>query len=294
MQHVDYERQLQAKGDWLRALFADCLSPAQILNPLPSPNVWHYRRRIQVKVGPGGGVGYFETGSHRVVPVESCSIAEEALNEALPQVRTMAKEAWQDPRRPALLAYEMTVQEDGAVEIVRQGEERTFLQVNEGANALLKNELRRSLATLKPQSVLELFAGSGNLTLDLAQGISRWCAVENHAEAVLQGRQKTQARALSVEWICGESGKELNHILRKREKWEGVLLDPPRGGAPHCMVPLVKLRPAWILYVSCHPPSLRRDTLKLTQQGYRLRALQGFDFFPHTIHLETVAWFERV
>ena len=267
MQHIAYGRQLRAKGDWLRALFADGLSPEAISDPLASPKIWNYRRRIQVKAGPGGTVGYFAPGSHRVVPVESCAIADSALNEALPQVRALAQADLRDPRRPALLGYEMTLQKNGEVEIVRQGAERTFLQVNEGANDLLKTWLRQALEQVSPQSVLELFAGSGNLTLALAQGISRWRAVENHPEAVAQGRQETTERQLEVEWICEESGKELNRLLKKREKWEVVLLDPPRGGAAHCIPPLLKLKPRWIFYVSCHPPSLHRDTLKLIQGG---------------------------
>jgi len=48
-----------------------------------------------------------------------------------------------------------------------------------------------------------------------------------------------------------------------------------------------------VVYVSCNPVSLAFD-LKQLCESYRLTAIQPFDMFPHTHHVETVALLERV
>ena len=79
---------------------------------------------------------------------------------------------------------------------------------------------------------------------------------------------------------------------------EGVdrlLLDPPRSGAAEALRPLAgSRRPERIVYVSCHPGTLARDSGWLVRSlGYRLRAVAVADMFPHTSHVETVATLER-
>ena len=76
--------------------------------------------------------------------------------------------------------------------------------------------------------------------------------------------------------------------------WDRVLLDPPRSGAAAVMDVLGNIRPRRIVYVSCHPGSLARDTDRLTNQyGYRLSAAGVMDMFPHTSHVESIALFEK-
>ncbi|MBN1223340.1 MAG: 23S rRNA (uracil-5-)-methyltransferase RumA, partial [Candidatus Aminicenantes bacterium] len=49
----------------------------------------------------------------------------------------------------------------------------------------------------------------------------------------------------------------------------------------------------WIFYVSCNPAALARDLSWLSENGYRPEKLLGFDFFPHTPHLESLAVLSR-
>jgi 23S rRNA (uracil1939-C5)-methyltransferase len=73
-----------------------------------------------------------------------------------------------------------------------------------------------------------------------------------------------------------------------------VVMDPPRAGAGVATLELlVALRPKRLHYVSCSPPTLARDLGFLLQQGYRLDALEMFDFFPQTYHIESLARLSR-
>ena len=72
-----------------------------------------------------------------------------------------------------------------------------------------------------------------------------------------------------------------------------VLLDPPRAGAAGVLPLIARLRPARVVYVSCHPASLARDAGTLVNDhGFRLAAAGVMDMFPHTAHVESVAIFE--
>ena len=71
-----------------------------------------------------------------------------------------------------------------------------------------------------------------------------------------------------------------------------VVIDPPRSGTGELVNKLlIGLRPRKIIYVSCDPASLARDSAQLVGGGYKLGHIEGFDLFPNTQHIECVATF---
>ena len=76
-------------------------------------------------------------------------------------------------------------------------------------------------------------------------------------------------------------------------KFTKILLDPARAGAAGVMQTVAKLKPQTVVYVSCNPATLARDSQLLIQHGYKLTRLGMLDMFPHTGHLESMALFER-
>ena len=71
-----------------------------------------------------------------------------------------------------------------------------------------------------------------------------------------------------------------------------VIVDPPRTGmSKDALAGIIALQPPGVVYVSCDIATLARDTRTLVDAGYQLHELMGFDMFPNTAHVESVAFF---
>ena len=291
LQNVEYEDQLRQKQSWLAETMREVVFEEKIRPILASPREWNYRRRIQLHVGPKGEVGFYGNRSRQVVEIERCLIADEKLNARIPQVRELAAEVLRQPRRPTSLTYELTLLEDGEVEIQREGEGegRSFVQVNPEANQILIETLKKELVENSPSRVLELFAGSGNLSYALAQPDQVWIAVESDRRAVERGNELRGSAYPKMTWKAGAAAKVAAQLFQSKQSFDLVLLDPPRGGAEDCLPVFRTHKPPRILYVSCNPAVLKKDLRVLSQAGYEIEWLQAIDFFPQTMNLEVLA-----
>jgi 23S rRNA (uracil1939-C5)-methyltransferase len=73
-----------------------------------------------------------------------------------------------------------------------------------------------------------------------------------------------------------------------------ILVDPPRTGMQRrALNGLVSLGAPAVVYISCDPATLARDTRLLAAQGYRLISSTPFDLFPQTYHIESINIFQR-
>ena len=72
-----------------------------------------------------------------------------------------------------------------------------------------------------------------------------------------------------------------------------MILDPPRAGLhPRVVQRLGEALPRQILYLSCNPETQARDIAALIQD-YELVSFRGYNFFPRTPRVETLAVLER-
>ena len=77
------------------------------------------------------------------------------------------------------------------------------------------------------------------------------------------------------------------------ERYDLVLLDPPRAGASALLPRMAHWRPRRVVYISCHPGSLARDAENLVYTlGFKLTCAGVMDMFPQTTHVESIAVFE--
>ena len=153
----------------------------------------------------------------------------------------------------------------------------------------------RELATLhgRPAVALDLFAGTGPIALHLASVADRVVAVESWEPSVLAARENLALNDIqNVDVLAADVNEALPPGMP--EKVDLVVVDPPRPGlSPEAIAWIAKLEPATILYVSCNPSTLARDLKLFLQSPYRLEAIEPFDLFPHTFHVETLALLRR-
>ena len=167
-----------------------------------------------------------------------------------------------------------------------------FVQVNARVNAELVATAVR-LADLRPTDrVLDLYCGLGNFSLPLAQRAAELTGVEGDAGLVARAVRNAASNGIAnARFVAADLAK--SDWAFYRERWDVVVLDPPRTGAAEPIAELHRSGPRRVVYVSCHPATLARDAATLIGLGFSLRTARVFDMFPHTHHIEALALFAR-
>ncbi len=173
-----------------------------------------------------------------------------------------------------------------------------FQQVNVEHNHLLRKLVFDASMEINPRRVLDVFCGSGNLSLALCRhGV--WVeGVEYDPRAIAVARENVVAQhgaevASNTLWLATDAVKHLWKCARAGEKFDLVIVDPPREGMYEGIIPLSKIGPQRIIYVSCDPGTMARDVGSLCRKGWQITRLTGLDFFPNTWHVETVVVLDR-
>ncbi|MFO7809431.1 23S rRNA (uracil(1939)-C(5))-methyltransferase RlmD [Guyparkeria sp.] len=172
-----------------------------------------------------------------------------------------------------------------------------FAQVNAEINRRMVRQALEWLAVQPGDRVLDLFAGLGNFSLPLARQAGPAGSVTAvEADQVMVDRGRACATSNGIEnthhFVGNLFEPDVGHGWMN-ESFDRVLLDPPRAGA-EAMIPVIaRMKPARVVYVSCHPGSLARDVGQLVNDhGWRLLAVGAMDMFPHTAHVESMAVLE--
>lgn len=170
---------------------------------------------------------------------------------------------------------------------------RDFIQVNDGVNQQMVATALAWLDVQPEDRVLDLFCGMGNFTLPLAKRAQSVVGVEGVAALVEKGRENAIHNALqNVTFFHENLEEDVTQQPWAKHGFDKILLDPARAGAPGVMLHIIKLAPKRVVYVSCNPATLARDSEALLAAGYQIQRLAMLDMFPHTGHLESMALFE--
>ncbi|EFE06737.1 23S rRNA (uracil(1939)-C(5))-methyltransferase RlmD [Citrobacter youngae] len=172
---------------------------------------------------------------------------------------------------------------------------RDFIQVNEGVNQQMVARALEWLDVQPGDRVLDLFCGMGNFTLPLARRAASVVGVEGVPALVEKARENALNNGLhNVTFFHENLEEDVTRQPWAKNGFDKVLLDPARAGAAGVMQHIIKLEPIRVVYVSCNPATLARDSDALLNAGYAIRQLAMLDMFPHTGHLESMVLFERV
>jgi 23S rRNA (uracil1939-C5)-methyltransferase len=171
----------------------------------------------------------------------------------------------------------------------------SFFQVN---TAVAQNMVQTVLelaqsATSSNGHIWDLYCGAGSFTLPLAQAGATVSAVEIAGSSLFDLRQnlKTHQLESQVKVFAGDVARCLDEL----NPAQLAVLDPPRSGlTPSVIQGLAKKAPPQLVYVSCDPQTLARDSRQLLEQGYQLLRVYPFDLFPQSPHVESIAHFSRM
>ena len=141
--------------------------------------------------------------------------------------------------------------------------------------------------------ILDLYAGVGLFSVSLAAARrGNVTAVEGDP---VSGRDlERNAAQLSDVLRVSRSSVEQYVLSRRAAAPDTLIVDPPRTGmSKEAGEAVARIGAPRVVYVSCDPPTLARDARRLLDAGYRLASVQGFDLFPNTAHVESLAVFDR-
>ncbi|MBI1799504.1 MAG: 23S rRNA (uracil(1939)-C(5))-methyltransferase RlmD [Candidatus Eisenbacteria bacterium] len=173
-----------------------------------------------------------------------------------------------------------------------------FLQTNSRQAEALYGAALEAARLDGSETVLDLYCGTGTLTLLFARAARAVVGVESVPDAVEAARRNAaRNRIANARFETGEARRVLREWARGERpgalKPDVVVVDPPRAGLhPRVVARVIELRPQRVVYVSCNPGTLARDLRNFAAGGYALAEARPFDMFPHTPHIECVARLE--
>ena len=174
----------------------------------------------------------------------------------------------------------------------------SFFQVNPRQTEILYATVLEMAALTGQETVLDLYCGTGSITLQVAKQARLVIGIEVVVPAVEDAIANARLNKISnVRFIAGRA-EDLTQTLPDEipEFFPAdlVIVDPPRKGCERSLIDtLIRINPPRLIYVSCNPATLARDLALLVPAGYRVEAVQPVDLFPWTGHIESIVLMSR-
>ena len=167
---------------------------------------------------------------------------------------------------------------------------RSFCQINIPQAQRLYETAVEMAGFSGSETALDLYCGTGTISLCLAKRAGRVIGAEIVPEAVEDAKRNAEENGIgNAEFICADAGQASAWLRERDTRAEVAVVDPPRKGlAPDVIDTLAAIGPRRIVYVSCDPGTLARDLKRFDGLGYRAQRAEAFDMFPRTSHVETV------
>lgn len=324
-QYGSYEVQLA----WKQSIVAGQLAHlGRVDNPPVRPTVatgppFHYRNRMDFKVYRGRPALH-QRRSRNLVPLTVCEILHPNLADLFPDLGDLSGITSLTLRTSTttgevLVIIEGTVPNQAAawgcnVALIEDGElqpvhgattlEETvagvdfrisgtaFFQNNTAGAEHLVRLVAEAAAITDRDTLLDAYAGGGLFAATVGKDAARVLTIERDRTAATDLQANLNRAGIEEYRIIRTTTEDA--IDRLDEYWDVVIADPPRKGLGENGIDAVTAAtPRTLVYVSCDPASLARDTALLSDVGYQLEWVTPVDMFPQTFHIECVARFQR-
>jgi tRNA/tmRNA/rRNA uracil-C5-methylase (TrmA/RlmC/RlmD family) len=287
-QHLKYSAQLQIKHKQIRDLFQRVgqFDPALVKPVVPCPQPYGYRNRIMIrsqwdKFKQGLNIGFIRNDNRLVVDIAECKIAEPVINQQITRLR-------QNPPPKGGIKVVLRVPPDNW-----QVPPDSFFQNNFWLLPKLVEVVGQCLRESGSRHLVDVYCGVGFFSIELRNQVDSFVGIELDRLAIKAARENAAARGtVNGEFRAGAAEELLPSLLRDFPADKAtVLLDPPRKGCGIDILELLRqVKPAQIIYVSCHPAAAARDlNILCANDVYKLAQVIPLDMFPQTQHVECVS-----
>ena len=304
-QHINYRAQSGLKKEVLKDQFKRItkidISP-DIVTSNP-PNGLHWRSRLNLAISENKKVGLRAHKSNTVIEIDKCMIALNEINKS--DIFTKNWDNEENLKISCSSTNEINVSQfeksilgpDKLTENVDKNtytiSPKSFWQSHINAPGLLLQQVMREANIKQDEIVCDLYGGVGLFTLPISKLIGK----------------NGQVHLIEMNDTCIEDAnimfKHIDNIyihhgtveqkLGSVKNIDTIILDPPRNGVSKQVInQIIEKKPNTIVYVSCSPSTLARDSKGLLENKYILSNIVGLDLFPMTHHIESVASFKRI
>jgi len=327
-QHLAYAEQLKWKRQQVEELLKFMAGVEFAVNPvIGSPREFGYRSKITPHFHCGspiaeGGlpkpqpIGFLKQGTRfDILDVPQCPIATPEINGKLTEVRakTQARLAAGEYKRDSTLLlrhaqegvvtdYDAVIHEvigsqpstlnpqPGAAKPLRlHFLARDFFQNNPFILPAFTGYVREQAAGSGAKFLVDAYCGSGLFALSCAPAFERVTGIELSETSVKFATENAATNGIANAAFRAGDAAQIFAGLDFPPADTAVVIDPPRKGCDELFLnQLFAFGPRAVVYVSCDPATQMRDLKGFLTAGYKLTAVQPFDLFPQTRHLECV------
>lgn len=167
----------------------------------------------------------------------------------------------------------------------------SFFQINPTQFLKIINLITKQRKFNQEEKIIEVYSGVGAITLKIANLVKKVYAVEESKQATKDTEVNLKLNNIkNIELINKTAEQGLERLKQTKEKFDLIILDPPRGGCSAEVLNKIKeMAIPEIIYISCNPVTLARDCAYLDKFDYKTVKVQPVDMFPQTAHIECIA-----
>lgn len=309
--NIKYEDEINIKRDVFKNLFninnVDIISPKDYVG-YRNKIILHYNKKI----------GLYEKQSNNIVNINECKLVKPEINKIIKELNGIH---FNDVERILIksgedsiviiysknkINFDLKLSTNNIVNIynnkinIIKGKDYitykinnyvfkssldSFFQTNESAAYNIVNYIIKLKLLNRGTKLLELYCGNGSFGIQLSKYVKRVFGVEINKLSIEDAINNIKINKINnAEFICGD----LNNFKNLTNKYDVVLLDPPRSGLSKNIINyLLQNNFKNIIYISCNPLTLKND-INILNSKYYIDDIKLIDMFPRTNHVECV------